>query len=139
IVQLYEIGTHEGRPFLALEWIEGGSLASRLDGKPWPPAEAAALMETLARAIHVAHSNGIVHRDLKPANILLQKTNHRDTENTEKTEENRERQKKLPDHAPSVFSSLCLCGESVSPKITDFGLAQPTEGGITLTHSGFLV
>ena len=37
IVHVYEIGTYQGRPFLALEWVEGGSLASRLDGKPWPP------------------------------------------------------------------------------------------------------
>src|SRR5262249_46166760 len=39
IVQVYEIGSYEGRPFLALEWVEGGSLANRLDGKPWPPGE----------------------------------------------------------------------------------------------------
>ena len=71
IVQVYEIGSYEGRPFLALEWVEGGSLANRLDGTPWPPDEAAALIETLARAIDVAHGEGIVHRDLKPANILL--------------------------------------------------------------------
>jgi WD40 repeat protein/serine/threonine protein kinase len=139
IVQLYEIGTYEGRSFLALEWVEGGSLASRLDGKPWPPAEAAGLIETLARAIHIAHSNGIVHRDLKPANILLQKIHDRVTESSEKTE-NCEEQKKLPDPGSPAFSSLSLCGESVFPKITDFGLAQPTEGGgISLTHSGFLV
>ena len=43
IVQLYEIGTHDGRPFLAMEWVEGGGLADRLDGKPWPPDEAAGL------------------------------------------------------------------------------------------------
>ena len=43
IVQVYEIGSYEGRPFLALEWVEGGSLANRLDGKPWPPGEAASL------------------------------------------------------------------------------------------------
>ena len=72
IVQVYEIGSYQGRPFLALEWVEGGSLADRLDGKPWPPGEAASLVETLARAIHVAHGEGVVHRDLKPANILLQ-------------------------------------------------------------------
>src|SRR5262249_589500 len=60
IVQVYEIGSYEGRPFLALEWVEGGSLASRLDTQPWPPAEAAALIETLARAIHVAHGEGVV-------------------------------------------------------------------------------
>ena len=71
IVQIYEIGSYEGRPFLALEWVEGGSLANRLDGQPWPPGEAASLLETLARAIHVAHCEGVVHRDLKPANILL--------------------------------------------------------------------
>ena len=44
IVQLYEVGTHEGRPFLAMEWVEGGSLADRLQGNPWPPREAAALI-----------------------------------------------------------------------------------------------
>jgi WD40 repeat protein/serine/threonine protein kinase len=71
IVQVYEIGSYEGRPFLALEWVAGGSLANRLDGTPWPPGEAAALTETLARAIEVAHGAGVVHRDLKPANILL--------------------------------------------------------------------
>src|SRR6516165_2047928 len=71
IVQVYEIGSYDGRPFLALEWVEGGSLANRLDGKPWPPSEAASLIETLARAIDVAHGEGVVHRDLKPANILL--------------------------------------------------------------------
>jgi eukaryotic-like serine/threonine-protein kinase len=71
IVQVYEIGTYEGRPFLAMEWVEGGSLANRVDGKPWPAGEAAALIETLARAINVAHEEGVAHRDLKPANVLL--------------------------------------------------------------------
>jgi hypothetical protein len=66
-----QIGTHDGQPFLALEWVEGGSLAERLDGKPWPTDEAIRLVETLAGAIHAAHSQGVVHRDLKPANILL--------------------------------------------------------------------
>src|SRR5262249_46032113 len=49
----------------------GGSLAARLDGTPLPPAEAAALVEQLARAVEAAHRAGIVHRDLKPANVLL--------------------------------------------------------------------
>jgi serine/threonine protein kinase len=79
-VQVYEIGSYEGRPFLALEWVEGGSLANRLDGQPWPPGEAASLIETLARAIHVAHSEGVVHRDLKPANILIQESGVRSQE-----------------------------------------------------------
>jgi WD40 repeat protein/predicted Ser/Thr protein kinase len=71
IVQIYEVGTHEGRPFLALEFLEGGSLAGQLEkGTPTPPA-AAALVEALARAMHAAHARGIVHRDLKPENVLL--------------------------------------------------------------------
>ena len=73
IVQVYEIGSYEGRPFLALEWVEGGSLANRLDGNPWPPREAACLIETLAHAIHAAHGDGVVHRDLKPANIMMRR------------------------------------------------------------------
>src|SRR5262249_19064795 len=71
IVQIYEVGEHEGRPYLALELMQGGSLAEHLDGKPLPARQAAELVETLARAMHYAHQRGIVHRDLKPANILL--------------------------------------------------------------------
>ena len=54
-----------------MEFVEGGSLADRLDGTPWRPIEAARLVESLARAVDHAHVRGIVHRDLKPANILL--------------------------------------------------------------------
>ena len=54
-----------------MEFVDGGSLADRLDGTPRPPREAARLVETLARAMAEAHRQGIVHRDLKPANILL--------------------------------------------------------------------
>jgi serine/threonine protein kinase/Flp pilus assembly protein TadD len=71
IVQIYEVGEHNGRPFLALEFVDGGSLDRRLAGKPLQPGAAALLVETLARAMHSAHQRGIVHRDLKPANILL--------------------------------------------------------------------
>src|SRR5262245_180400 len=71
VVQVYEAGVHEGKPFFSLEYIEGGSLDRHLNGTPLPPREAAALVETLARAVQAAHEAGIVHRDLKPANILL--------------------------------------------------------------------
>jgi len=71
IVQIYEIGEAEGKPFFSLEFVEGGSLADKLDGTPLPSRQAAQLVGTLARAMHFAHERGIVHRDLKPANVLL--------------------------------------------------------------------
>ena len=71
IVQIYEVGEHDGLPFFSLEFCDGGSLDRKLAGTPLPPREAAALVETLARAVHAAHERGVVHRDLKPANVLL--------------------------------------------------------------------
>jgi hypothetical protein len=71
IVQVYEIGEHEGKPYFALEYLEDGSLAARLNGTPLGPTEGARLVETLARAMHAAHQRQIVHRDLKPSNVLL--------------------------------------------------------------------
>ncbi len=71
IVQIHEIGEHEGLPFFSLEYVQGGSLAQKLAGTPQPPGQGAALVETMARAMHAAHERGIVHRDLKPENVLL--------------------------------------------------------------------
>jgi hypothetical protein len=71
IVQIYEIGEHNGLPYFSLEYVAGGTLADRLDGTPLPARDAVALVETLARAMHYAHERGIIHRDLKPANVLL--------------------------------------------------------------------
>jgi tRNA A-37 threonylcarbamoyl transferase component Bud32 len=74
IVQIYEVGEQAGCPYLALEFVNGGSLAQRLDGTPMPPRRAAQLLLDLARAVQHAHEQGIVHRDLKPANVLLTET-----------------------------------------------------------------
>jgi hypothetical protein len=71
IVQIYEVLEHNGGLYLVLELVEGGSLEAKLHGQPQSPRETAALVETVARAVHEAHARGIVHRDLKPANILL--------------------------------------------------------------------
>jgi len=71
IVQVFEVGGHDGMPFLALEFCPGGSLDRQLNGTPWQPLPAARLVETLARAMHAAHGKNVVHRDLKPANVLL--------------------------------------------------------------------
>jgi serine/threonine protein kinase/predicted Zn-dependent protease len=74
IVQIYEVGEQDGLPFFSLEYVDGGSLAEKLDGKPRPPIDAAIIVEKLARAMAAAHQEGIIHRDLKPANVLLMKS-----------------------------------------------------------------
>jgi serine/threonine protein kinase len=71
IVQVYEVGEFDGQPYAALEYVAGGSLAHHLAGRPLTARQAADLLETLARAVDVAHRHGILHRDLKPANVLL--------------------------------------------------------------------
>jgi serine/threonine-protein kinase len=71
IVQIYEVGEQEGRPYVALELVDGVSLEDQVADAPLPAHQAAQLVETLARAMHAAHQRNIVHRDLKPANVLL--------------------------------------------------------------------
>jgi serine/threonine protein kinase len=71
IVTVHEVGTAAGRPFLCLEYVEGGSLESRLTPALGAPRWSAGVVETLARAMHFAHTRGVVHRDLKPANSHL--------------------------------------------------------------------
>ncbi|MBX9625817.1 MAG: serine/threonine protein kinase, partial [Gemmataceae bacterium] len=71
IVQVFEVGAAPGGAFLALEYVDGGTLQQQTAGVPQPPREAARVVETVARAVHHAHEHRIVHRDLKPGNILL--------------------------------------------------------------------
>jgi hypothetical protein len=71
IVNIFEVGEHDGLPYLALGYVEGGSLAQRLNGVPLPVPRAAQLTLQLAAAVEHAHERGVIHRDLKPANVLL--------------------------------------------------------------------
>jgi serine/threonine protein kinase/Tfp pilus assembly protein PilF len=131
IVQIYDIGEWRGQPYLALEYVEGGSLAEKLDAGPLPPTQAARLLETVARAVHHAHQHGIIHRDLKPGNILLQRK--ATTDHTEDTDKNKNRPG-ISLSVPSVSSVVdCL------PKITDFGLAKRLDADVGRTQSGAVV
>jgi len=71
IVQIYEVGEHDGIPYFSLEYVGGGSLERKIKRQPMPPRDAAGLVQSLAVAMDYAHERGIVHRDLKPANVLM--------------------------------------------------------------------
>ncbi len=114
IVRIYDVGEAEGRPYLVLEFVTGGSLAQHLQGTPQPVRPAAQMVETLARAINAAHTNGVIHRDLKPANILLESsvtTSQFAGRNT------------LP-----TFGTIPMTLSCLTPKITDFGVASCAGG-----------
>jgi WD40 repeat protein/tetratricopeptide (TPR) repeat protein len=123
VVQIYEVDTYNGCPFFALEYVDGGTLADRLNGRPLPAATAAALVETLARAIHAAHLQGAIHRDLKPANILLARIEDRGSRIEDRTDGGDSRSSILD---PRLWA----------PKITDFGLAKLAVGHPELTQTG---
>ena len=72
ICKVYEVGEHDGRPFLAMEYVEGLTLSDRLLRGRLPVSLALRIAREVADALHFAHSRGIVHRDLKPANVKVQ-------------------------------------------------------------------
>jgi predicted Ser/Thr protein kinase len=71
LIQVFEVGEHEGHAYFSMEYVDGGNLEDRIDSAPQPTREAAELVATLAQAMHAAHQRGVIHRDLKPANVLL--------------------------------------------------------------------
>jgi len=112
IVQIHEVGSHDGQPYLTMELIDGRSLDERLAEGPLSAETSAKLVQTMARAVHAAHQHGIVHRDLKPANILLAVS----SQPSAMSEDERTTDSKLK------ADSLSLT--AFTPKITDFGLAK---------------
>jgi serine/threonine protein kinase len=72
VVRIYDVGEDDGRPFIAMEYVDGETLAELLARRgPLPPDEVAGLGVQICRALAAAHGAGLVHRDVKPQNLLL--------------------------------------------------------------------
>jgi serine/threonine-protein kinase len=118
IVQIHDVGEHDGLPYFCLEFVPDGSLEEKLSGTPMPARRAAHLVELLARAIHAAHQKGIVHRDLKPSNVLLARCD--------------------PLHGVKLDDGPVESAH-YEPKISDFGLAKKLDEVHAQTRSGAIL
>ncbi len=134
IVQIHEIGEHQGVPYFSMEYVEGGTLAKKIGGQPQPAPFAAAIAESLARAIHTAHLRNIIHRDLKPANVLLSEEGSAGAT----TQIIANEIIKLDHPAPKAKTEDSPTNGTTVPKITDFGLAKRLDNTLQLTTSGLV-
>ena len=76
ICTIFDIGEHQGRPFIVMELIDGEDIRDRVGRRPFQPDEFLEVAIQLADAFDAAHSSGIVHRDIKPANIMVSSRGH---------------------------------------------------------------
>jgi eukaryotic-like serine/threonine-protein kinase len=75
VMRVYDYGEDDAGPFMALEWLHGGTLEERLQHGPLPPGETRRIAQGMAAGLAHLHARGLVHRDLKPANVLFDEEN----------------------------------------------------------------
>ena len=127
IVSVHEVGREDGRLYIASDFIDGPSLSEWIDAHPLTVRESVDLCATIADALQHAHDAGIIHRDLKPQNILVSRLGPcpdpiRNSEHNTKTSR---------DTVPTY--------DTLTPFITDFGLAKREAGEITMTVEGAIL
>ncbi|MFG0273578.1 MAG: protein kinase [Phycisphaerales bacterium] len=105
VAQVYDAGeTDDGRPFVAVELIEGPWITRYAQERDLPWRERIALMVRVCEAVHAIHANGVLHRDLKPANILVAERNGR-------------AEPKVIDFGASAFTGAEASGETQGPRL----------------------
>ena len=115
IASIYEVGDAGGRPWIAMQFVEG----STLKGKRPDARQAALWMRDVARAVQAAHEQGVIHRDLKPDNLMIAAPG--------------------PSRTSTETASTVRAAEAERIFVMDFGLARPIERGAGLTQSGIAV
>jgi serine/threonine protein kinase len=74
VLAVYDVGMHEGRPYIVTELLEGVTLRERVESGPIPVATVIRSSTEIALALDAAHNQGIIHRDIKPENVFVTKT-----------------------------------------------------------------
>lgn len=129
VVQIHEVGETNGVPYIALEFVAGGTLANRINGRPLPSKTAARIALQLADAVQAAHDQQIIHRDLKPANILLAPAKPQQSNQATA----------IPNLEGDDSNAEDSETERLLAKISDFGLARFLTDDNRQTRSGYAI